>query len=138
MKIGLIPAGAGNMKARTSPPRVCRAHPRGCGEHARAFHESRLVRGSSPRVRGTSGYTLFGHLRVGLIPAGAGNIIVGACCFATLRAHPRGCGEHCQRVAVAKEGPGSSPRVRGTSHSALAELNSDGLIPAGAGNIQRP
>ena len=52
--VGLIPAGAGNMRSGTPVPTARRAHPRGCGEHREQAATVVDSQGSSPRVRGTS------------------------------------------------------------------------------------
>ena len=56
----------------------------------------------------------FADLAIGLIPAGAGNIIRGAMEGARTGAHPRGCGEHNGLSVGQFMIQGSSPRVRGT------------------------
>ena len=48
--------------------------------------------------------------------------------------HPRVCGEHRGGGAVAGQGAGSSPRVRGTLAALLAEFGIGRFIPACAGN----
>ena len=48
------------------------------------------------------------------IPAGAGNILLTYTKLAKTTVHPRGCGEHCDCIAVYVSVCGSSPRVRGT------------------------
>ena len=112
---GLIPAGAGNISKASWRRHTSRAHPRGCGEHKNSHHGFFLRRGSSPRVRGTFTSLAPRIRKVGLIPAGAGNIRCDAASDDGGRAHPRGCGEHnCEAPACAPH-PGSSPRVRGTS-----------------------
>ena len=111
------------------------AHPRGCGEHDRKRFLKMFEEGSSPRVRGTL-LALFGWGDGdGLIPAGAGNMLVRGSQASRRRAHPRGCGEHGDDGSLLLEQRGSSPRVRGTSPIPRTSLQYRGLIPAGAGNI---
>ena len=111
---GLIPAGAGNMiKFSSCYPRI-RAHPRGCGEHTFSTATRLFALGSSPRVRGTLFAVNPPHNALGLIPAGAGNILSWRSNHKTNRAHPRGCGEHWAWLPICTSPPGSSPRVRGT------------------------
>ena len=91
---GLIPAGAGNI-SRIAVSRWCpRAHPRRCGEHGIDTSSDLGAAGSSPQVRGTSGRGFARPHKIGLIPAGAGNI------------------NPCFRFQVLAGG--SSPQVRGT------------------------
>ena len=132
---GLIPAGAGNMLPGSRSRTNTRAHPRGCGEHTVSDVLCGHFKGSSPRVRGTSGsfsYSIHPH---GLIPAGAGNIIKNEGSPSCHGAHPRGCGEHVVIDEMVYVLLGSSPRVRGTSKSLTQPNQPKGLIPAGAGNI---
>ncbi|RYM91470.1 hypothetical protein PG2010B_1367 [Bifidobacterium animalis subsp. lactis] len=95
---GIIPALAGN----TKPPTCIRParwdHPRACGEHHRAPPSSRMMLGSSPRLRGTPHPACPRHCRSGIIPALAGNTSNGLLPLACHRDHPRACGEHlfCQ------------------------------------------
>ena len=69
----IIPAPAGNTSS--SPPASAPKpdHPRACGEHTARSFVRLLMRGSSPRLRGTLddavGYGVFGRI----IPAPAGN-----------------------------------------------------------------
>ena len=72
---------------------------------------------------------------LGLIPAGAGNIVDATSLVRLLWAHPRGCGEHRGRH-LCRVSRGSSPRVRGTYENVRQEIMKYGLIPAGAGNIR--
>ena len=62
------------MLLRQTVRRLVKAHPRGCGEHLEdlVFYVTEM--GSSPRVRGTSNGLIKAVHRIGLIPAGAGNI----------------------------------------------------------------
>ena len=70
--------------------------------------------GSSPRVRGTSLTELLYERAEGLIPAGAGNMSYRRYMSISVRAHPRGCGEHSGVPSRDIGMRGSSPRVRGT------------------------
>ena len=73
--LGLIPAGAGNIRERWFEAESIGAHPRGCGEHVLRCTPLRLNSGSSPRVRGTLQRGIQENLPIGLIPAGAGNMV---------------------------------------------------------------
>ena len=86
-------------------------------------------------MRGTCSLEFVARVPVGLIPAGAGNIVTLSNTPRRVRAHPRGCGEHNENRQVLLCAPGSSPRVRGTSSREAAHKITRGLIPAGAGNI---
>ena len=75
---------------------------------------------------------------VGLIPAGAGNIVLFRLPSIGIGAHPRGCGEHQYSEYPRGRTLGSSPRVRGTYSLFDRETVRAGLIPAGAGNMSSP
>ena len=114
---GIIPACAGNMCCSR---RCCSCrwdHPRVCGEHRRGQVVEPQASGSSPRVRGTSYYTLSNAVGTGIIPACAGNIIPTHFAHNSARDHPRVCGEHSMAFDPKPAMVGSSPRVRGTSSS---------------------
>ena len=133
--VGLIPAGAGNIAARTSTNRASQAHPRRCGEHTEPQVEIRGTSGSSPQVRGTFRQAGAVLLEGGLIPAGAGNMRCRASRRRSGRAHPRRCGEHSQSCQSTWRLLGSSPQVRGTWVQGAYGRDLGGLIPAGAGNM---
>ena len=132
---GLIPAGAGNMQRVTQQQLITRGHPRGCGEHYQPAGVVHADEGSSPRVRGTWVFPTRRRRAWGLIPAGAGNIVVMASSCACVGAHPRGCGEHVASSSAGQYISGSSPQVRGTFFEPIGLAPARGLIPAGAGNI---
>ena len=111
------------------------AHPRRCGEHHTIIRNLDAAVGSSPQVRGTFPDLLIQVDKLGLIPAGAGNIFKQAGGRTQIQAHPRRCGEHPGWVPRAKLPSGSSPQVRGTCPALRLHLGEFGLIPAGAGNI---
>ena len=133
--LGLIPAGAGNMTHPQSQDRAMRAHPRRCGEHSEGIKQDATVTGSSPQVRGTFARRCAASTLMGLIPAGAGNIVESQRTRLPPGAHPRRCGEHNGASLLEVKKTGSSPQVRGTSGDGSVDRSIDGLIPAGAGNI---
>ena len=132
---GLIPAGAGNMATSFAPAASARAHPRRCGEHFMKLLIVETMLGSSPQVRGTSHPSRSQHPQLGLIPAGAGNMLSPRGGGPYLRAHPRRCGEHLPFCLANERCRGSSPQVRGTCCNRVPRTDRTGLIPAGAGNI---
>ena len=70
--LGLIPASAGQTERKQ---RVCLlkgAHPRECGADSSSAHHRSSIPGSSPRVRGRLARISRRSVRVGLIPASAG------------------------------------------------------------------
>ena len=70
---GIIPAYAGNTPVCCSPSRRRRDHPRVCGEHSKTRGVAAMLKGSSPRMRGTPCRRTVGLGRCGIIPAYAGN-----------------------------------------------------------------
>ena len=91
--------------------------------------------GSSPRLRGTSTSLGHGGHACGIIPALAGNIRFGSVLMRLAWDHPRACGEHATVGGLDVSRTGSSPRLRGTSHSGSVNTDRIGIIPALAGNI---
>ena len=109
-------------------------HPRACGEHDRQRVDDCVIRGSSPRLRGTP-EPKHGKTRVrGIIPALAGNTSLAVTFSRSRRDHPRACGEHGEQVTHAPSPVGSSPRLRGTLLRTLGLQLGQGIIPALAGN----
>ena len=129
-----IPAGAGNTSHSPLALPVSAVHPRGCGEHPLATSAALDANGSSPRVRGTRLPRNPWCLGLRFIPAGAGNTAGWVCEVWQSAVHPRGCGEHPDRVEFRIHYRGSSPRVRGTHESFVRKFNVVRFIPAGAGN----
>ena len=70
----------------------------------------------------------------GIIPAYAGNTNRCRTGLCLPRDHPRVCGEHGELVHVVPTGRGSSPRMRGTRESGMADYIAERIIPAYAGN----
>jgi len=109
-----IPAPAGNTIAATCSASDPPVHPRACGEHARGGADNNVIRGSSPRLRGTP-QDRQRHLQTGrFIPAPAGNTSA--------------------IVIMSMAVTGSSPRLRGTHLVAVGVIGDDRFIPAPAGN----
>ena len=134
--IGIIPAYAGNTQSNTMRGASVWDHPRVCGEHGDNNEESIEDLGSSPRMRGTLGFSVTNTNDAGIIPAYAGNTWRPSSNLRCVRDHPRVCGEHWLRGYLKKYEGGSSPRMRGTpSRSPLGAVNA-GIIPAYAGNTK--
>ena len=150
----IIPAHAGNTPGELELPVERSDHPRACGEHCHLTRPSAVIRGSSPRMRGTLGNAASGMKKERIIPAHAGNTLLALAipgCVRIIPAHagntqvaypiskirpdhPRACGEHtsfCRRPTM---GVGSSPRMRGTPIGTGGKLPLARIIPAHAGN----
>ena len=131
---GIIPAYAGNTCPRKHPNGLFWDHPRVCGEHTSQFTRFELAEGSSPRMRGTPAPYMVCIIRMGIIPAYAGNTADTAARTTFRRDHPRVCGEHVSRGFPLPCFPGSSPRMRGTHCPPRSRKGRAGIIPAYAGN----
>ena len=111
-------------------------HPRVRGEHIRAVMAFAIVRGSSPRARGTLFDEMADDVGIRFIPACAGNTRRSSQVVATLTVHPRVRGEHgpggTDKALVA----GSSPRARGTLYMTGNLFALVRFIPACAGNTE--
>ena len=99
-----------------------------------------MAMGSSPLTRGTQIVTAVVLIRVGIIPAYAGNTIIAELCMKDPRDHPRLRGEHSLLMALFILHLGSSPLTRGTPVPFRHLDGLPGIIPAYAGNtpICRP
>ena len=115
---GIIPAYAGNAPVRCSTPRAAGDHPRVCGERPETNTLHLGTTGSSPRMRGTRGFSVRGRRGVG--------------------DHPRVCGERRRLPCRVWRAGGSSPRMRGTHSSQHRPARQAGIIPAYAGNATGP
>ena len=111
---GIIPACAGNSLVKITRIFLTQDHPRVCGEQCCKNIVSELVKGSSPRVRGTVCSLLQVNRWRGIIPACAGNRSLEVPVAKSTRDHPRVCGEQKDRQPKKMPLSGSSPRVRGT------------------------
>ena len=134
MRIGIIPAYAGNTNRPAGESRTSGDHPRVCGEHHATGRERVQVAGSSPRMRGTPLLTEIDFFPQGIIPAYAGNTCSAMLNSFSFRDHPRVCGEHSRHTASSSIHRGSSPRMRGTRHHRHQPGLPPGIIPAYAGN----
>ena len=108
-------------------------YPRGCGGTAVIASSLSPKVGLSPRVRGNRphSFPLSGNNRS--IPAGAGEPCSSTCPTGRTSVYPRGCGGTAQDRAAARIRSGLSPRVRGNPSKLLKYPQTDGSIPAGAG-----
>ena len=131
---GIIPAYAGNTPRAAWTPRSCRDHPRVCGEHIIILQILTVIRGSSPRMRGTQILRKHDHIGRGIIPAYAGNTDWTVYDPVRHGDHPRVCGEHPSYMSQGRYEVGSSPRMRGTQRAITLVGHCGGIIPAYAGN----
>ena len=73
-----------------------------------------------------------------LIPARAGNTVLGYIGDGKTSAHPRSRGEHHEEIENGRAYGGSSPLARGTPLADAVIFNRRRLIPARAGNTTHP
>ena len=135
---GIIPALAGNTPMPGRPGHSWWDHPRACGEHSSSVWMSCRCSGSSPRLRGTHVNGRVTPVIPGIIPALAGNTLRLIRSPMRCWDHPRACGEHGNIMIRTTNGPGSSPRLRGTLHCFGVIVVHIGIIPALAGNTTQP
>ena len=129
----LIPAHAGKTLDGRAHDEHHRAHPRACGENRTFVPSSRIIVGSSPRMRGKLTPRTWKTTLTRLIPAHAGKTCIWSRLTKHGQAHPRACGENAGKLEAEAGSRGSSPRMRGKR---LAEPPAEawrGLIPAHAG-----
>ena len=74
-QLGIIPAYAGNTNRRGESDADIRDHPRICGEHGEFVEQATPRLGSSPHMRGTLTSGCDVSIRIGIIPAYAGNTL---------------------------------------------------------------
>ena len=129
-----IPAHAGNTSSAANSSLSNSVHPRACGEHRLLFTTRSSRCGSSPRMRGTPGFSRSRPLLFRFIPAHAGNTPPQPLLAARNRVHPRACGEHSTSGSIGGQCGGSSPRMRGTPRSIRGIRRAFRFIPAHAGN----
>ena len=129
----LIPACAGKTCSVSAKRSLTAAHPRVCGENHGKGGKTRLVPGSSPRVRGKPANPGMHTNPEGLIPACAGKTADFALAIVDCGAHPRVCGENRYLKQLRQTWVGSSPRVRGKLGASSGGAFGGGLIPACAG-----
>ena len=131
---GIIPALAGNTPYWTCSAIARRDHPRSRGEYSSTGSILKSGVGSSPLSRGILD---FGHdlrVKIGIIPALAGNTPESAEGFSVVEDHPRSRGEY-RRYAVDLIGrAGSSPLSRGILIIHQRRERFARIIPALAGN----
>ena len=130
---GSIPAGAGEPGAQQRLVRDTGVYPRGCGGTAEPRTHGKTDRGLSPRVRGNLGRDTLAGLRIGSIPAGAGEPNLLSATGSHIRVYPRGCGGTPFVSPMNATPMGLSPRVRGNQHGEGRPQPGGGSIPAGAG-----
>ena len=134
---GIIPAHAGKSPCcctRSPPPGD---HPRSCGEKDRNLAAVRLLKGSSPLMRGKVSAAAVGLAPSRIIPAHAGKRQTARQEPKQKGDHPRSCGEKQPRSRQHYFHAGSSPLMRGKAVDTEGVKVPDRIIPAHAGKSYR-
>ena len=129
----ITPAGAGKTARFHTPHRCYRDHPRRCGENQYKAGTISLDEGSPPQVRGKLDKANLAYASFRITPAGAGKTKRTRFIGASLRDHPRRCGENRCGSLPYQHDLGSPPQVRGKLVSAAVFASTLRITPAGAG-----
>ena len=108
-------------------------HPHACGEHRGRSFTVRSLRGSSPRVWGTSKPSGSVSRDQRFIPTRVGNMPRKINFRPIPAVHPHACGEHGNRDPLPLHPGGSSPRVWGTSLPGLTFCRKEPVHPHACG-----
>ena len=111
-------------------------HPRTCGAYSYTTVQTVWAEGSSPHMRGILNLANLLHHLTGIIPAHAGHTSFNVGGMNLYRDHPRTCGAYSPRWLFSRDGPGSSPHMRGILDCHALGRDADGIIPAHAGHTQ--
>ena len=130
---GSIPASAGEPRGHRGAGADTRVYPRECGGTIGGFVRNIFGSGLSPRVRGNRRALRAAGLRLGSIPASAGEPSSSGARPCRGRVYPRECGGTTIVGADETLAMGLSPRVRGNRTDKRAEYRASGSIPASAG-----
>ena len=133
MRLGPIPAHAGEPSWGRGLGRGRGAYPRACGGTLRRFRLWFWCWGLSPRMRGNHLTAGHGAGRCGPIPAHAGEPCRPGTRPRRTGAYPRACGGTDVLFPEEDVEPGLSPRMRGNLHQAGTLMAFQGPIPAHAG-----
>ena len=134
----IIPAHAGQTTPVTLTPPLNTDHPRACGANTFCRTIALLKDGSSPRMRGKPARANRLARNTRIIPAHAGQT---RACLPVRRStpdHPRACGANLLLVESCVLDAGSSPRMRGKRPAAYIEHRPVRIIPAHAGQTNKP
>ena len=133
MKLGSIPACAGEPPSKTGPTTPRWVYPRVCGGTSSAGWRPCSGAGLSPRVRGNRTSGASGDTLLRSIPACAGEPPQAPSTRFMRRVYPRVCGGTNKIERPKRQLTGLSPRVRGNHRPEPPDTAFAGSIPACAG-----
>ena len=128
-----IPAYAGEPVINDANCGRNRAYPRVCGGAITSYFMGFLLRGLSPRMRGSRSSSFCASRSNGPIPAYAGEPRAHARIVGYIRAYPRVCGGAPTGPFAPTKAGGLSPRMRGSRIQIAHRGSPQGPIPAYAG-----
>ena len=134
----IIPARAGQTPVPATPWAHLADHPRACGANPVNPIDGTRNIGSSPRVRGKRRRNSGMVCRTRIIPARAGQTRTPPAPYHRNPDHPRACGANEKALDNYANGNGSSPRVRGKLPDDELLRTIGRIIPARAGQTNRP
>ena len=126
---GSIPTRAGKPQKLLIADMPGGVYPHACGETDRAGPTRPSRRGLSPRVRGNQQQIVDPRLERGSIPTRGGKPLFRHMETIHAGVYPHACGETAMRSGHVFQGPGLSPRVRGTCGKGPADQPGEGLSP---------
>ena len=137
VRVGSIPANAGETRTFDAPCPPTRVYPRERGGDAQRRRRVFVVAGLSPRTRGRPGQDRRERGRFGSIPANAGETRYGRVAVNLPRVYPRERGGDIAVSPLAPTVQGLSPRTRGRLARATEGDVAERSIPANAGETGR-
>ena len=130
---GIPPAYAGKRKTRSFLSDTVRDHPRLCGEKSVLIICTLPYQGSPPPMRGKAKLNLFHPCYCGITPAYAGKSFTVSAISASVKDHPRLCGEKFDCRCPLDSRQGSPPPMRGKALNCISGAWITGITPAYAG-----
>ena len=133
LRLGSIPASAGQPVGLKVGTRTLRVYPRECGATLANIDWYSCPTGLSPRVRGNLGDRPPPGCLLRSIPASAGQPRTLQSTATVTQVYPRECGATSKPAKRQSFPTGLSPRVRGNHQEAVSRCRKPGSIPASAG-----
>ena len=130
---GIIPAYAGKPPTPDASPSTSTDYPRVCGEAVPRLRHRLIVRGLSPRMRGSHRRMRLWPVIARIIPAYAGKPPLLSLVWPRYRDYPRVCGEAVMARKSICGVMGLSPRMRGSPLDGRRLHAAIRIIPAYAG-----